>query len=80
MGNCFVKNEKSLKESVLKSSYSRPESKAIKEKVNKLSNATMEVRRLYNVKDTLLGAGAFGKVFLAESKENPDVKFAIKVL
>ena len=43
-------------------------------------NATQEVRRLYNVKEHLLGAGAFGKVYLAESKENSNVKFAIKVM
>lgn len=29
---------------------------------------------------TLLGAGAFGRVYLAESREDPNVKFAIKIL
>jgi serine/threonine protein kinase len=35
---------------------------------------------LYNVKEYLLGAGAFGKVFLAESKDNSNVKYAVKVI
>ena len=43
-------------------------------------NATREIRRLYNVKDYLLGAGAFGKVYLAESKEDENVKYAVKVI
>ena len=43
-------------------------------------NATQEVRRLYNVKEFLLGEGQFGKVFLAEDKNNPNIKFAVKVL
>lgn len=42
-------------------------------KVNYIANATKEVRRLYNVKNTLLGTGAFGKVYLAESREDPNV-------
>ena len=32
------------------------------------------------MKDTLLGTGAFGKVYLAESKENKNVKYAVKVI
>ena len=32
------------------------------------------------MKDILLGSGAFGKVYLGESKENPNVKFAVKIL
>jgi serine/threonine protein kinase len=43
-------------------------------------NATKEIRRLYKVNDTLLGSGAFGKVYLGESKENSNVKFAIKIV
>ena len=27
-----------------------------------------------------MGAGAFGKVYLAESKDNPNVKYAVKIL
>ena len=46
----------------------------------KSRNATQEIRRLYNVKNHLLGAGAFGKVYLAESREDPKVKFAVKIM
>ena len=41
--------------------------------INKNINATEEVRRLYNVREHLLGSGAFGKVYLADSKENTGV-------
>ena len=43
-------------------------------------NATEEVKRLYNVKHELLGSGAFGKVYQAEDKSNPNVKYAIKII
>jgi serine/threonine protein kinase len=48
--------------------------------INKNKNATAEVRRLYNVQEVLLGSGMFGKVYLATSKENKEVKFAVKIL
>ena len=53
---------------------------ATKAPLSRHRNATQEIRRLYNVKDILLGSGAFGKVYLGESKENPNVKFAVKIL
>jgi serine/threonine protein kinase len=43
-------------------------------------NATAEVRRYYNVENSLLGEGAFGKVFLATSKTDENAKYAIKIL
>ncbi len=43
-------------------------------------NATAEVRKYYDVKDFLLGEGAFGKVFLASSKTDENAKYAIKIL
>ena len=48
--------------------------------VNYSENATAEVRRLYTVDNTLLGEGAFGKVFLAHSKTDNEAKYAIKIL
>lgn len=50
------------------------------EMVTRTKNATAEVRRLYQVRDFLLGEGAFGKVFLAHSKSDKNAKFAIKIL
>jgi serine/threonine protein kinase len=50
------------------------------DRINVLKNATKEIRRLYNVKDFLLGTGAFGKVYLAESKDNANVKYAVKIV
>ena len=49
-------------------------------RVNYIANATKEVRRLYNVQRDLLGAGAFGRVYLAHSRDDPNIKFAIKIL
>ena len=43
-------------------------------------NATAEVRRYYEVQDYLLGEGAFGKVFMANSIGDKTAKFAIKVM
>jgi len=43
-------------------------------------NATKEIRRLYNVKEYFLGAGQFGQVFLAESKADKGIQYAVKVI
>jgi len=32
------------------------------------------------VKEHLLGAGRYGQVYLAESKENASIKYAVKIL
>ena len=42
--------------------------------------ATEEVARLYKVHNYLLGAGAFGRVYLAESKRNKDAKYAVMLV
>ena len=52
----------------------------IETKIQKVKNATEEVRRLYVVEDTLLGEGAFAKVFRAHSKDDESAKFAIKIM
>ena len=39
-----------------------------------------EMKKLYNISDRILGEGAFGKVYLAESNLNPNIKFAIKII
>ena len=38
--------------------------------MTRTKNATEEIRRLYDVKETLLGAGMFGKVYLAYAKDS----------
>lgn len=42
--------------------------------------ATQEVARMYKVHNYLLGKGAFGRVYLAESKMNRESKYAIKIV
>ena len=54
--------------------------KGMSKTMTRTRNATEEIRRLYDVKDILLGAGAFGKVYLAHSKDGSGKKFAVKVL
>ena len=80
MGACITKAKK--KDPTL--SIFQPRSvdgpKQKDDRVNISKNATKEIRRLYNVKEYLLGAGAFGKVYLAESKDNANVKYAVKIL
>ena len=36
------------------------------------------MKQQYKLTDTILGAGSFGKVFLAESTSDPSLKFSIK--
>ena len=43
-------------------------------------NATQEVRRLYNVKEHFLGKGAYGQVYLGELKNDPTIKYAVKII
>ena len=38
------------------------------------------MRKYYKATGITLGEGAFGKVFLFESKQNPEEKYAVKVL
>ena len=52
----------------------------MRQTMTKTRNATEEIRRLYDVKETLLGAGMFGKVYLAHSKDSSNIKYAVKVL
>jgi serine/threonine protein kinase len=75
MGNCLIepKLKKSDKLSIFKP-MSQNEQDCGKR------SATKDIRRLYNVKDYLLGSGAFGKVYLAESKTDKNVKYAVKVI
>jgi serine/threonine protein kinase len=89
MGNCFIKKkQRNFTESIFKPHIqsqikiykTAPEPMEGCQPTNYIANATKEVRRLYNVKRTLLGAGAFGKVYLAESREDPNIKFAIKIM
>ncbi len=39
-----------------------------------------DIKRLYKLNHNMLGSGAFGKVFEAESLSDPEIKVAIKVL
>lgn len=39
-----------------------------------------EMTKLYNITDTVLGVGSYGKVVLAESKINKSYKFAMKIM
>jgi serine/threonine protein kinase len=39
-----------------------------------------QLRQIYNINPKVLGAGSFGKVFLAENKQNVEHKVAIKVI
>lgn len=46
----------------------------------KTKHAAKEIKRLYKIDTHVLGAGAFGKVFLAEGIIDKKIKVAIKVL
>jgi hypothetical protein len=48
--------------------------------IDRVVNATEEVRKHFIVEDLLLGEGAFGKVFPAKSLDHPLKKYAIKIL
>lgn len=93
MGNCITCKTKKTKAPFSESIFKPYQQSTIKinktgpipekrkdEEVHYIADATKEVRRLYNVQQKLLGAGAFGKVYLAESREDAKIKFAIKIL
>ena len=45
------------------------------------SKANVEnLKSTYNIDMKVLGAGSFGKVFLAEHKKDPTIQIAIKVI
>ena len=48
--------------------------------VKTFSDASKAVRKNYRATDTLLGEGAFGSVWLFEGKNNPESKYAVKIL
>ena len=39
-----------------------------------------QLKKVYEIDPKILGAGAFGKVFLGRNKKDPDHKVAIKVI
>ena len=47
---------------------------------HKTQKAVKDIKRLYKLNHNMLGSGAFGKVFEAESLSDPEIKVAIKVL
>lgn len=47
---------------------------------NRFKYSIEEMTKLYTITDIILGEGAFGKVYLAESNLNTDIKFAVKVV
>ena len=46
----------------------------------KVSQGVKELRALYDVDRSKIGAGGFGSVYLAQDKHDPNHKVAIKVL
>ena len=48
--------------------------------VQKFSDASTALRKNYKATGVTLGEGAFGKVFLFLGKNNPDEKYAVKVV
>lgn len=48
--------------------------------VQKQLKSMETMKKLYNISDTVLGVGSFGKVYLAESTTNPAIKFSVKVV
>ena len=68
-------------ESVLAKIYGPEKAQEMQDKViKKFSDASTAMRRYYKATGITLGEGAFGKVFLFESKQNPEEKYAVKVL
>lgn len=54
--------------------------KQAKVKKVKVNQGVKELRTLYDVDRNKIGEGAFGSVFLAQDKHDPNHKVAIKVL
>ena len=48
--------------------------------VKTFSDASAAIRKQYRATDQMLGAGAFGSVWLFESRDDPDKKFAVKIM
>lgn len=48
--------------------------------LKKYRNSIDEMTKLYNITDTVLGVGSYGKVVLAESKINKNYQFAMKIM
>lgn len=48
--------------------------------VKKYLKSIETMKQLYKLTDTVLGTGSFGKVILAESTSDPNIKFSIKMV
>ena len=48
--------------------------------VKTFSDASAAVRKQYRATDQMLGEGAFGSVWLFEAKDNPEQKYAVKIM
>ena len=44
------------------------------------SDASTAIREKYKATNTMLGEGAFGQVFLFEARDDPEQKFAVKIM
>lgn len=48
--------------------------------VKKFSDASTAIRRTYKPTNIILGEGMFGAVFLFESRLDPEMKYAVKII
>ena len=51
-----------------------------KQVVKTFSDASTAIRKNYRATNHMLGEGAFGQVFLFEAKDNPNQKYAVKIM
>ena len=68
-------------ESMMEQRHGKEAAKKLQKQVVKtFSDASTAIRKNYRATNHMLGEGAFGQVFLFEAKDNPNQKYAVKIM